>query len=247
MERNIRITLAYDGADFHGWQRQPGQRTVQESVEDVVRRVCAHPLTVFGASRTDAGVHARGQVANFKTTCPIPANNLALAIGHHLPDDVSLVHLREAPSDFHASGSAVRKLYRYRIHAARARPVESAAHRCAWHVWHPLDLETMRAAAKALVGTHDFAGFASAGDQRATTVRTLYNAQVEPRSREICIDFLGNGFLYNQVRNMVGTLVEIARGHWPVDRIPLILNGRDRGLAGPTAPAHGLSLEWIQY
>ncbi len=247
MERNLKLTIAYDGSAFHGWQRQQGVRTVQEEVETVARRVLRHPLQVVGASRTDAGVHARGQTAHIHTTCPIPAENLRRAIGQRLPADIGLVHVADVPLGFHATRDARRKLYRYRIHNDRRRPVEGGRAGYAWHIWVPLDAGRMQAAANVLVGRHDFAGLASAGSPRWSTVRTVFAVHVCRRFDTIVIDVVGDGFLYNQVRNMVGTLVEIGRGHWPVERIERILASRDRRDAGPTAPACGLTLEWIEY
>ncbi len=247
MERNVRLILAYDGTDFHGWQRQERVRTAQGALEDVLRRVLRHPLGVCGASRTDTGVHARGQVATVRTTSPVPTENLARAVGHHLPADLALRHVREVPADFHPGRDAVSKLYRYRIYNADQRPVVDLAARYTWHVWYPLDLEMLRAAAAALVGRHDFAGFQSQGSPRASTVRTIHRMHVERRGREVWIDVEGDGFLYNQVRNMVGTLVEIGRGRWPVTRVSEILAQCDRTLAGPTAPPQGLCLQWVRY
>jgi tRNA pseudouridine38-40 synthase len=247
MERHLKLVLAYDGTEFHGWQRQAGVRTVQDELEQVLRRVLRHPLHVAGASRTDAGVHARGQVAAVQTVTPIPLANLERAIGHRLPDDIGLVSIAEVAPEFHPARSATRKLYRYRIWNSRRRPVVQLAARYAWHVWHPLDLERLRAAARALVGTHDFVAFATPGSPRLTTVRTVERLEVGRAGDEVVFEVAGDGFLYNQVRNMIGTLVEIGRGHWEPERIPLILAGRDRRAAGPTAPPHGLCLEWVQY
>ncbi len=247
MDRNIKLVLAYDGTDFHGWQRQQGVRTVQEDVEGVLQRVLRHPLHVDGASRTDAGVHARGQVATVLTTSPIPVENIIRAVGHHLPGDVALVHAALAEPEFHPSRNARGKLYRYRMFNSAHRPVEVLAGRFAWHVWYPLDLDRMRAAAAALVGTHDFAAFASQGSPRATTVRTVRRIGVLQQADEVLIDVEGDGFLYNQVRNMVGTLFEVARGHWAPERVAEILASCDRRQAGPTAPAHGLCLQWVRY
>lgn len=246
-ERNIKLVLAYDGTDFHGWQRQPGVRTVQETLEDVLRRILRHPLHVNGASRTDAGVHARGQVACVHTTTPIPIANLRLAIGHHLPDDMGLVAADECPPTFHPARDACAKHYRYRVFNSTHRPVEQLAQRYTWHVWYTLDVGRLRAAAAELVGTHDFAGFATQGSPRETTVRTIHQVDIEQVGPEIHINVVGGGFLYNQVRNMVGTLIEIGRGHWPPARIGEILAARDRRLAGPTAPPQGLCLEWVCY
>lgn len=247
MERNLKFTIAYDGTDFHGWQRQRDVRTVQEEIEAVARRVLRHPIEIVGASRTDAGVHAHGQVAHVRTSSPIPAANLRRAIGHRLPQDVTLVHVADVPQAFHATRHARRKLYRYRIHNDERRPVEWLQARYAWHVWYELDLARLRSAACPLVGEHDFAAFASAGCTRRTTVRTIHAIEVHRRFNSIVIDVIGDGFLYNQVRNIVGTLVEVGRGHWPPERVGQILAARDRRNAGPTAPPQGLCLEWIEY
>lgn len=247
MPRNLQLILAYDGSGFHGWQRQAGVRSVQGEVEATLRPILRHPLTAHGASRTDAGVHARGQCAHVPTDCTIPIENLRRAVAHHLPPDLALVHLRDVAVDFHASRSALCKLYRYRLYAAPERPVEHHAAGFTYHVWYALDEERLREAARRLVGRHDFQGFATAGSPKQTTVRTIQSVEVSRAGREIRIDFVGDGFLYNQVRNMVGTLIEIARGRWPIERIDEVIAARDRRLAGPTAPAHGLCLEWIRY
>lgn len=247
MTRTIRITLAYDGTDFHGWQRQPNVRTVQQEVEQAVIRIVRHPTSVLGASRTDAGVHAQGQVACFRTESEIPPRGLANAIAHRLPEDIALVQLRECSDGFHPSRDALGKLYRYRIFNSALRPASRNARRDSWHVWYALDAARMAAAAARMIGTHDFAGFQSAGNPRASTIRTVRRVQVRRRFDELLIDVEGDGFLYNQVRNMVGTLYEIGRGHWPVERIDEILATGDRRRAGRTAPAAGLCLQWVRY
>lgn len=246
--RILVITLAYRGAGFHGWQIQPGLRTAQGELTDALQRLLRHPVIVHGASRTDAGVHAQGQVASLRTESTIPLLKLRRALADRLPDDMALVRIDEAPVEFHASRRALEKLYRYRIHNHHDRPSERLDEQVTWHHWHPLDTERMRAAARLLTGTHDFAGFESAGGQpRRTTVRTISRFDVRRLFRQVILDIAGDGFLYNQVRNMAGTLVEIGRGHWPVERISEILTMRDRRLAGPTAPPQGLCLQWVRY
>ena len=248
MMRNFMLTLAYDGTDFHGWQVQPGMRTVQECLEQAIRRVARHQVVIFGCSRTDAGVHAAGYVANFYTTNPAPPTGLFRSAGSRLPKDMTLIHLDEVPLTFHATRSAVAKLYRYRIHNAQGRPAERLSQRYVYHLWHPLDLEAMRAAAEAWVGEHDFTSFASAGGTaRETNVRLIHRIELYRVDTEIRVDIEGSGFLYKQVRNMVGTLFEIGRGHWPVEAAGQILDARDRTKAGPTAPARGLCLQWVKY
>ncbi len=245
--RTIRLTLAYDGADFHGWQTQPGLRTVQEEIEGVLRRLVRHPVALVGASRTDAGVHARGQVAHFVTDCLIPTDRLGRALADRLPQDIALVRAEEAAPGFHATRDARAKLYRYRIFASKRRPTEELVQRYVWHVWHPLEMERLRDAARRWIGRHDFAGFATKGSPRQTTVRTIFRCEISREYDEIRIDVEGDGFLYNQVRNMVGTLYEIGRGHWPAERIDRILASKDRRDAGTTAPAQGLCLHWVRY
>lgn len=247
MERNIRLLIAYDGTDFHGWQRQPGLRTVQGCVEQAVRRVVRHQVILIGAGRTDAGVHAAGQVANFLTDSTVSVHSLFRAIGGRLPKDITLIDICDVPYLFHATRSAVGKLYRYSIHNARGRPVEHLRQRYVYHFWQPLSVDRMHEAAQAFVGEHDFAAMATRGVERETTVRTVHACTVYRHFDEIRVDVEGRGFLYNQVRNMVGTLVEIGRGHWEPDCIPAILASGDRRNAGPTAPARGLSLQWVRY
>ncbi len=247
MERKIRLRLAYDGTDFHGWQRQAGVRTVQEVVEAALQRVLRHPLTTEGASRTDAGVHARGQVAAVATVSSIPAANLCRAVDHRLPPDVTVVSATDCDPAFRPARDALAKLYRYRIYNAARRPVADLGQRYTWHVWHALDVDRLRAGAAALVGTHDFAAFANRGSPRESTVRTVHRIEIRRVGCEVRIDVEGNGFLYNQVRNMVGTLVEVGRGHWPPERVTDILAAGDRAQGGPTAPPHGLCLQWVRY
>jgi tRNA pseudouridine38-40 synthase len=249
MERNIKLVIAYDGTDFHGWQVQPGMRTVQEELQAIVGRVVCHPAAVVGASRTDAGVHARGQVAHLLTSCVLPVENLRRAIQNRLPADIALVHAAEVAADFHATRDARSKLYRYGLyHAAEHRvPVQDMATRYCWHVWYPLDLDRMRAAAAVLVGRHDFAGFMNLGSPRESTWRTILRIEIQRRWPYLLIDVEGDGFLYNQVRVMVGTLIEVGRGHWSPERVAEVLATGDRSRAGPTAPALGLSLRWVRY
>lgn len=245
--RNFKLTLAYDGSAFKGWQRQPGQRTVQDTVEQAVRRVVRHQVHVFGAGRTDAGVHAAGQVANVYSLTVMPAQTAFHAIGARLPKDCTLIHLDEVPLSFHATVSAVSKLYRYRVFNAPARPVETLASSFVYHFWHPLDVEAMRDAARHLVGTLDFSAFASRGNKRTHCVRTVLRLDIYRVGLEVRFDVIGTGFLYNQVRNMVGTLIEVGRGHWPSEQVRAIRDSLDRTQAGPTAPARGLCMQWVRY
>jgi tRNA pseudouridine38-40 synthase len=247
MERNIRLVIAYDGTDFHGWQVQRDLRTVQSMIEQSARRVVRHQVWIIGSGRTDAGVHAAGQVANFQTTCPMPARNLLRAIGARLPKDLTLLDVSDVSLEFHATRSATSKLYRYRIHATSGRPVSRTAQRYCYHFWTLLDVARMQAAARYFVGRMDFSAMAAKGCKRDTMVRTVLRCDVHRHLDEIRVDVEGTGFLYNQVRNMVGTLIEIGRGRWEPDIIKPILAGLDRSQAGPTAPARGLCLQWVKY
>ena len=246
-QRKLRMVIAYNGANYHGWQRQAdGIDTVQQRVEEATKHVLRHPLNVHGASRTDAGVHAEGQSAHVITTnMSVPLFGMKRAMNSHLPRDIVVRSIAEVPMNFNASVSAAGKTYRYRIHVGPTRPVERTA--LVLHYWRPLDIEPMQLASNRLVGTHDFAGFASAGDQRDSTVRTITRCDVVPVGDEIQVFVAGTGFLYNQVRNIVGTLIEIGRGLWNPDRVDKILQSGDRRDAGPTSPPDGLTLMRVHY
>lgn len=245
--RNIRLVIAYNGAAYHGWQRQAdGIDTVQLRIEQAALAVLRHPVTVFGAGRTDAGVHAAGQVANLYTTnFSIPLRGLRRAMNSRLPRDIAVRSAAEVPEGFHASRSASGKTYRYRIFTAPNRPVELAG--LVYHYWMALDAEAMRAGAIRLLGKHDFRGLATSAEVRENTVRTIYRCEVERQEDNIVISVQGDGFLYNMVRNIVGTLVEIGRGRWPPEQIDRILASCDRREAGPTAPPDGLSMLCVHY
>jgi len=245
--RNIAMRVAFDGTDFHGWQTQPDLRTVQATIEQSLRRVCRHQINLTGSGRTDAGVHAAGHVSNFITNCKLPPSKLRHAVGSRLPKDISIVDLHEVHPDFHATQSAVSKLYRYRIFNARHRPVEQFVQRYTYHYWEPLDLQKMRAGAAHMVGTHDFSSMTPVQTQRETMVRTVLRCDVERDYDEVRIDVEGTGFLWRQVRNMVGTLLNVGRGHWPPEHVAEIIASKDRTIAGPTAPARGLCLQWVRY
>ncbi len=245
--RNIKLVIAYNGAAYHGWQRQAeGLDTVQERIEQAAAAVVRHPVTVFGAGRTDAGVHAEGQVANFYTTnMNVPLRGLRRAMNSKLPGDIAVRSAREVAEDFHASRSAVGKTYEYRIYVGPVRPVN--LHKQAYHYWRMLDVAAMRDAGRRLVGQHDFAGLTPAAEVRENTVRTIYRCDVS-QADDLCrISVQGDGFLYKMVRNIVGTLIEVGRGRWGPEQIDWILAGRDRSDGGPTAPPDGLYLMCVHY
>jgi len=245
--RNIKLVVAYDGTAYHGWQRQaPGLPTVQGCIEAVLARLLGQAVAVNGAGRTDAGVHARGQVANVRTADrPIPIANLLRAANARLPDDIALVSAAEVPPAFHASRSALGKTYRYRIYLGPGKPVMRA--RRVYRFPRPLDVARMADAAARLVGRHDFRGLASSGDQRDNTVRTITRCELAEVADEVHVTVSGDGFLYKMVRNIVGTLVEIGRGRRAPERIDRLLATGERALSGPSAPPGGLCLMSVRY
>jgi tRNA pseudouridine38-40 synthase len=247
--RRIKLVLAYDGTDFHGWQMQRGLRTVQGTLCEAASSLLRHPAHVQGAGRTDAGVHAQGQVAVLETTHPIPAEHLALALNDYLPRDIVVREAREVGPDFDVMGDVVRKAYRYTIHTGRLRPVRRI--RFCWHFPAPLAVEAMQQAARLLVGTRDFRSFAADLEDGQNTVRTVFRCDVtrglDGDPDLIAIDIEGDGFLHHMARILAGTLIDIGRGHWPPGHMAGILAARTRQAAGHLAPASGLSLEWIRY
>lgn len=247
MERNVRLLIAYDGTEFHGWQRQPGQRTVQGELEAALSRTWRHPVELIGSGRTDAGVHALGQVANARTSSTLNVGKIRHAVVSRLPADIGVRAVQDVSPEFHATRHAVSKLYRYRLHNAAHRPVHHHAGRFTYHCWVPLDVSRMRAAATAFLGTHDFTALAASGCVRESMVRTVFRCDVTRCGDEIQVDIEGSGFLQHQVRNMVGTLVEVGRGRWEPEAVERILQSGDRRHAGPTLPAHGLCLQWVRY
>ena len=250
-----RLLVAYDGTDFHGWQRQepPGEaplRTVQGAIEEAVATVVGAKVPVLGASRTDAGVHAAGQVAAFTAETSVPAERLALAINARLPRDVRVLRADAVAPGFDPIADCVSKCYRYTIaHSDRGLAAASVfGRRTAWSTWHRLDPGAMRAAAAELVGTHDFAAFAQVNHGRESTVRTVFGCAVTaPAQDRVVIEVAGNGFLYNMVRIIAGTLVEAGRGKVLPEDVRRALATGDRAASGPTLPPHGLRLEWVRY
>lgn len=248
-----RLTIAYDGAKFHGWQRQePPEgdplRTVQGVMERTLKELLKQPLNLLGASRTDAGVHALGQIACFDAMSRVPVDHLPAAINSRLPEDIEVRAADIVPVKFHPSIDATCKQYRYRIHNSSQRPLDRRNY--TWHCWYDLDLDRMNDAAQRLVGKHDFIGFAAASDQRSTTIRTIFDCHVEPANNgtpEAHVVIVGDGFLYNMVRIITGTLAEVGRGHFEPTVIDDVLATLDRQKAGPTLPPNGLWLEWIRY
>jgi len=243
--RRIRLVVEYDGTDFAGWQRQPQQRTVQAALEDALFRLTGERLVVHGAGRTDAGVHALGQVAAITTASPLPAETLRRALCALLPAGLSVVDADEVDADFDPRRHARGKLYRYRIWNRASRSPHEA--RYAWHRSRPLDDAAMAEAAALLVGEHDFAAFRAADCERRTTVRRVFSLAVRRHGALLTLEIEATAFLKNMVRIIVGTLDEVGRGRRPPASLGVILRGRDRTAAGPTAPPHGLFLVEVHY
>lgn len=241
--KNFKLVVDYDGSRFHGWQRQDSMRTVQGELERAIAKILHHEVAVSGASRTDAGVHARGQVCNFQTSKVIPEVKLRRAINSVTPNDIAIMAVDEVPSGFHARHDACWKRYRYGIWNLTRRP--SKPTRC--HVPRPLAIEAMREAAQSLLGEHDFAAFAHREALEGSTRRCLYEIQIKKVGPEIDIEVAGDAFLYNMVRIIAGTLIEVGRGQRSLASVEEALKSRDRRLAGVTAPAEALELLEISY
>ena len=276
--RNIKLTIVYDGTEYHGWQIQPGLRTIAGVLTDAIQKLLNSEVRLFGASRTDAGVSALGQVGLVQIDSAIPTENLARAITDKLPSDIAVAEAVEVAEGFDLMGAVKNKLYRYTIFTGRVRPVLEIKH--CWHLPAKLDITAMVEAAKLLVGKKDFKSFAAAADKREDTMRTIFRCDVvsscvmrdaycEKEKMDSCfrrnddtqyairntqyendwiyVDVEGDGFLYNMVRNIVGTLVEVGVGRWRPEKIKEILEAKDRTAAGRLAPAHALCLMWIKY
>jgi tRNA pseudouridine38-40 synthase len=243
--RNIALIVSYDGTAYRGFQTQPGGGTIQDELERAIRSLTGGDERVEGSGRTDAGVHALGQVVSFRTASPIPIAKWALALNGRLPDDIIVRSAHEMPEEFHARYSAVRKTYRYSIANGKYPDIFTARYR--YHHYRPLDEDAMRDALKFLVGEHDFTAFSSAGAPRKSNVRTIYEARLEREGSDLHLYLTGSGFLYNMVRIIAGTLIEIGEGKKAPGHIPAILETKDRNMAGPKAPARGLALWRVEY
>lgn len=243
--RRIHLIIEYDGANYAGWQRQSNAMTVQEQLERAVFKLTSETLCVHGASRTDAGVHALGQSAHFDTESRIPADKFSFALNALLPGDIRVVESEEVDGEFHARFSSKGKRYRYLFYAApHAGALNRNTHT---HVIYPLDVEKMNAEAKSLIGTHDFGAFAASGSVVKDTVRRIYRADVSRNGSEICLIVEGNGFLYNMVRIIAGTLIYVGTGKLEAGAFQRAIASGSRLDLGPTAPAHGLTLMRVFY
>lgn len=258
--QRIKLTISYRGTGYHGWQQQPalesytgpaplegqGIPTIQETLSRTIGGIVGHPITLCGSSRTDSGVHAKGQVAHFDTTqTNIPVEGLRRAANHRLPGDMIIRAAERVPDTFNAIHSTTRKRYQYYIWNSHDRPV--FFNDLAWHRWQELDTAAMTQAAAHFIGERDFCSFARPGHGRDSSIRTIHHCEVVARLPRIVIGVEGSGFLWNMVRIMVGTLVQVGMGNFTPDDIPRMLEAKDRSAAGPTAPPHGLYLQWIQF
>ncbi|MGH9545750.1 MAG: tRNA pseudouridine(38-40) synthase TruA [Terriglobales bacterium] len=248
--RNLKLVLAYDGTGFSGWQVQPAAATIQGALASAIGRVTGEKVLPQGSGRTDAGVHALGQVATFVTHSPIPAENLAVALNDILPSAIRVLAAVEAPAEFHARKSALAKTYRYRMYRGAVCPPFVA--RYVWHYPYPLDEDQMQVAAAQVVGEHDFTSFAAVDpererEQEVSNVRQIFFSCWERQTDEFVYTVRGNGFLHHMVRNLVGTFLLAGKGTLKASDLRCILQARSRSSAGATAPASGLSLVNVEY
>lgn len=247
--RSFRLTLSYDGSAYVGWQVQDHGRTIQAELEAALRQVTGQAVRAVASGRTDAGVHAIGQVVSFRCETRLTADVLRRALNANLPRDIVVREVREAPDGFHAIRDALRKRYRYVVQDGPVRDVFGRAY--SWYYAQRLDVEAMQAAARALVGRHDFRSFEAAGSPRVSSVRTIFELTVQRHGGEfldrVSFEVEADGFLYNMVRNLVGSLVEVGSGRREVGWIAEVLAARDRRRAGATAPPQGLFLVNVDY
>jgi tRNA pseudouridine38-40 synthase len=244
-QRNIRLIVAFDGTPYCGWQIQADKETVQGTLTAAIEHIAGERVSLIGSGRTDSGTHARRLVASFKTVSRIPPAALVRALNSDLPPDIRILSARVVSPSFHARHSARRKIYRYQIYRGAVLPPHLAREH--YHYPWPLDVAAMQAAAPQFVGEHDFAGFASKSGSGRDTVRQIYRCELKSAALRLVLIVEGNGFLQHMVRNIVGTILEIGRGRLNPGDIETIFHKRDRTLAGPTAPAHGLILMRVVY
>ncbi|MDA0838790.1 MAG: tRNA pseudouridine(38-40) synthase TruA [Planctomycetota bacterium] len=244
MLRNIRIRIEYDGTAYCGWQLQPDAQTIQGELEKAIASVVGQEVRIIGSGRTDAGVHALSQMANFKSETGIGIEQISAAINHFLPPDIVVHEAEEMPLEFHSQYAAKTKTYRYLICNSKHRPALNR-HRWAW-VRYELDFESMLAASEIFKGTHDFKSFASESKDK-DTVRIVSRLDITKSEPLITLEISANGFLYNMVRSIVGTLIDVGRNHISVEEVAEMLEAKDREKGGPVAPACGLYLVGVNY
>ena len=243
--RNIRLLIEYDGTNYAGWQWQKNDKTVQETLSKAIVQVVQEPIKIYGAGRTDAGVHAVGQVANFQTHSNIQSERLLLAINFYLPHDITIKDAADVPESFHAQYCAVSKVYHYTLFNDWIRT--SLNRNFCYVCGFQLDMDKMTNAAQYLIGAHDFTSFTTKALQEKNRIRTVKKLAIKKEGKYIYFTVEADGFLYNMVRSIVGTLIEVGRGKIAVENVKVILEARNRNLAGPTAPAKGLCLMEVKY
>lgn len=243
--RNIKLTIEYDGKEYHGWQKQPNRLNIQGEIEKAIKTITGQEVELIGSGRTDAGVHAFGQVANFKIESEFPIEKMAVAINSQLKKSICIRKAEEVPEDFHSRYSCHNKTYAYIINNSEQG---TAIYRnLTHHISQQLNVEKMQKAASYLVGQHDFSSFKSSGTSSKNSVRTIYEAKVLKEQERVIIQLTGNGFLYNMVRIISGTLVEVGLGNIEPEEMSEIIESKDRQRAGKTLPAQGLFLMNVNY
>jgi len=243
--RNIKLIIEYDGTGYGGWQKQKNAHTIQQEIEDGIRKLTGEQVALIGSGRTDSGVHARGQVANFMTNSNLPPERFSYALNSVLPEDIRVLSSQEVDYKFHARYSAKGKRYRYSM---IIHPHGTAIGRnYYYHLRHKLDIDAMKRATQYLIGTHDFKAFQASGSSVKDTIRRIDLAELTWEEPYLYFDIAGNGFLYNMVRIIVGTLILIGQNKIEYKMMDDIIKSKDRQMAGPTAPAHGLCLEEVYY
>ena len=235
--RNIKLTIEYDGKEFNGWQKQPNKLNIQGEIERAIEEITGEQVDLYGSGRTDAGVHSLGQVANFKTNSKLPIEKVAIAINSKLKKSIRIKKAEEVSENFHSRYNCHKKKYRYIINNSSQG---SAIYRgLEYHVSQKLNVEEMKKAIKFFEGEHDIKAFKSSGTSSKSSVRTIYNAELKQNGERIIIELTGNGFLYNMVRIISGTLLEVGLGNIKAEDIPNIIESKDRKMAGKTLPPHG--------
>jgi tRNA pseudouridine38-40 synthase len=243
MQRNIKLEIEYDGTDFHGWQIQPKLRTVQKEIQDKLETILGHKINLIGAGRTDVGVHALGQVANFKTTSELDKNSIINGLNGLLPDDIVIKSIEEVDLNFNSRYDAKSRLYKYRIYPGRT----AILRKYVWEVLYLLNFEDILEATKKIEGKHDFSSFCVAESTKNDNVCDVFAANWERAELELVFKIEADRFLHAMVRSLVGTLVEVGRGYFSVSDFVNIMEAKDRRKAGPTAPACGLYLVKVEY
>lgn len=243
--KNIHLTISYKGTNYPGWQKQPGLSTVESKVGDAIKAITGEEATLYGSGRTDAGVHANAQSANFHTHSSVPPERFAIALNTKLSKDIRIMESCEVPEDFNSRYSAKGKVYTYNLYfSPKASPFYTEY---SWHIDMPVDVDLMKKASEFFLGKHDFSGFMSTGSSIINTVRTLESITFESQGPLLSLTYKGSGFLYKMVRIITGTLLEVGTGKIEIERIPDIIASKNRKLAGITAPPQGLFLKEVLY